>query len=287
MDGKFSKLNYILVTPCKNEEKNTDRLIFSIKSQSIKPLLWVIINDNSNDKTKELILQHKSDFIALLDLKSNKSGIGLHLARVIRLGFHTALKIARLKNIKFNFIGLLDADMIPERTYFEKLMHQMNMKEIGIASGIVYSKINNKFIKENHKPYLPRGGARLWNIKCFIDTEGFLVTYSPDSVSIISAKLKGWKTKQCNNIKVFQIRETSSKNGLWKGYKIEGKSCYFRDFHPLYIILKSISILMKKPGLAAPAFITGYAQGYLLNIGKLNNKHIRDYYRYKKIEELI
>ena len=96
-------MNYILVTPCKNEEENIEKLIFAVKSQTIKPSLWVIINDNSTDKTKELILQHKSDWIAFLDLKSNKSGVDLHYARIVRLGFHIALKYSRLKNILLIF----------------------------------------------------------------------------------------------------------------------------------------------------------------------------------------
>ncbi|MCK4736138.1 MAG: glycosyltransferase, partial [Methanophagales archaeon] len=48
---------YIVVTPCRNEEKNIPNLVQSITAQTIRPALWVIVDDGSTDKTGEIIAE--------------------------------------------------------------------------------------------------------------------------------------------------------------------------------------------------------------------------------------
>ena len=47
-------MKYIITTPTKNEEKNLPILIQLMEMQTIKPVLWVIV-DESEDKTVEII----------------------------------------------------------------------------------------------------------------------------------------------------------------------------------------------------------------------------------------
>lgn len=46
---------YIVVTPCRNEEKNIPNLVQSITAQTIRPVLWVIVDDGSTDRTSEIV----------------------------------------------------------------------------------------------------------------------------------------------------------------------------------------------------------------------------------------
>jgi len=48
---------YIVFTPCRNEEKNLPNLLQSITVQTIRPALWVIVDDGSTDKTGEIITE--------------------------------------------------------------------------------------------------------------------------------------------------------------------------------------------------------------------------------------
>jgi len=280
--------NYILVTPCKNEEENIDRLVQSVKNQSIKPKLWVIINDGSTDNTEKLIRKYRYKWIKLVNLKEHKREIGIHLAKVCKLALDSAIKLARRRKLTFSYIGLLDADMHIGKNYFANLIREMQKDNVGIGSGVIYSKNKvGNYKREYHKENLPRGGARLWNFQCYLETGGMRITYSPDSVSNAAAKIKGWKLRQYEQIIAYQVRETSSAEGIWKGYKIEGISSYYRDYHPLYIVAKSFLLIFKKPGLAGVAFFSGYINGYLSRIGKLRDSKIRKYYRYTKMKEIF
>ena len=47
--------NYVLVTPIKNEEANLPGLIDSIENQDLKPILWVIVDDSSDDSSPNIL----------------------------------------------------------------------------------------------------------------------------------------------------------------------------------------------------------------------------------------
>ena len=51
----FDDKKYLIVTPCKNEEKYIPKLITSVLKQDIKPKLWIFMNDGSTDNTLKLM----------------------------------------------------------------------------------------------------------------------------------------------------------------------------------------------------------------------------------------
>ncbi len=48
-------MNYLIVTPVKNEEKDLPGLVESMASQSILPLIWIIMDDGSTDKSPQIL----------------------------------------------------------------------------------------------------------------------------------------------------------------------------------------------------------------------------------------
>ena len=77
MAGKNGN-NYILVTPAKNEAKNLPSLIKAVFNQSIKPILWIIVNDGSTDKTLDWVssLMEKDERVKLINHEKTE-GIGV------------------------------------------------------------------------------------------------------------------------------------------------------------------------------------------------------------------
>ncbi len=271
--------DYILITPCKNEEKNIHRLVNSIKNQSIKPKLWVIVNDGSTDKTLQLLSKFKQRWIKVITLKPHKRDMGLHLSKVHRLGFKNATSIANKNKIRYSHIGLVDADIFLEKRYFEKLIKQIKKNNYGIVSGGIYSKIKGKYVYESQysNPNLPRGGARLWKKECFDETGGYIPAYSSDSVSNIKAKINCWKMAQLKQVKAYQIRPTDTAEGLWKGNVYRGKSAYFLHIPFYFVILKSIKKSIKESPSNAAAYLSGYLSSLIKKEQKLKDKDIKKY----------
>ncbi len=49
------KMNYILITSARNEEKFIEGTIQSVVAQTALPIRWVIVDDGSSDRTAEIV----------------------------------------------------------------------------------------------------------------------------------------------------------------------------------------------------------------------------------------
>jgi glycosyltransferase involved in cell wall biosynthesis len=309
--------NYALVTPCKNEEWNLPNLLKSVMAQTIKPLLWVIVDDGSTDKSGEILdqLNKKHDWIKVIHLKENKEYLGVHYSYVINEGFEYIKKYLNSHHIEWEYIGILDADNIPEPEYFEKIINEfVENPKLGIASGttceltenishILVDKSNKfditspefwvtypfslikKGIETPLRTDLPMGSARLWRKKCFIETGGrFENINGPDAISNIRAKIKGWDTIRFPEIKVIE-RSAMSAQGNWYGYKDRGRVNYVFNV-PIYVILlKALKYSARKPHYKGIAYLYGYFGSLISKKEQIKDEEIRKYYRSVHLKE--
>jgi glycosyltransferase involved in cell wall biosynthesis len=306
---------YILVTPCKNEGENLPNLVLAIKAQSIKPKLWVIVDDGSSDNTSSVIsaAQSTHEWIYSLNLPERPGYMGKHIAYVCNQGFNFAIEHCKRRNVHYDFIGLIDADNIPEKNYFEKLIKEFEKDPtLGIASGIsAYADVPSilKELREK-KPHLnvisnefwalfgsskvqiqkayydkPMGSARLWRSKCFHETGGgYQITHAPDAVSNVKAKMRGWETKRFNNAKVIERRITAVEGDLKGGMRL-GKIDYFLGRPPYYSLLRSAKFGINN----SPLYGIGYMYGILtsmINGEKIGDPEVLEYYKIIRIREL-
>ena len=281
---------YILVTPAKNEENNLPDVAGSVIKQTMKPKLWVIVDDGSTDGTPIIIknLESKYEWIRSIRLPQRARDITFHYAYVCKRGFDYTIGYCEENSIDYEFIGLLDADTVLEEKYFEKLINEFKKdRNLGIASGSVYYDINGKPQRDKSNENLPRGTGRLWIKDCFLDSERYLVEPAPDSISNVKAILYGWKIKQFKHIVAIQKRWTGSAEGLWKGYKIKGGVSYYVNKHPLLVLLNTIYFAAKKPYYTGIAFLYGYLISVFKRKEKIDDEEIRDYYWNTRLREVI
>ena len=307
---------YIVVTPCRNEEKNLPNLVQSITAQTIRPVLWVIVDDGSTDKTGEIIseAEKKYDWIKRICLKEHKEYMGTHLPYVCNKGFEFAKDYCKRNDILYEYIALVDADNILEGEYFEKLIEEFEKDEkLGIASGnSAYAdienllddlKIKNPYVTvmdsefwqiwdsnttqiENSRTDLPMGSARMWRKECFAEAGGYQPVPLPDSVSNAMAKCKGWRTRRFLDIRVIE-RQGLTKHGLWKGYKEKGESYFFLG-QPLYLtILKVLKYTVRRPYYIGMAYFYGYTKPFVLREERVEDDEIRYYYKHIRSKELM
>ena len=113
-----------VVMPAYNAEKYIGQAIESILNQTYSNFEFIIINDGSNDKTKEVILSYKDDRIIYLENERN-SGIVVTLNK-------------GLEKANGEYIARMDADDIAEPNRFEKQIKYLdkNIEIDVLGSGI-------------------------------------------------------------------------------------------------------------------------------------------------------
>ncbi|MGV8086569.1 MAG: glycosyltransferase family 2 protein, partial [Candidatus Woesearchaeota archaeon] len=154
------KNSYIIISPCKNEEKNITEVISSVLNQTIKPKLWVIVNDGSTDNSLKIIKKFakKNKWIKYISLDNNKRDLNFRYSFVCNTGFKYILDYCKEKKIEYNYISLLDTDIILDKKYFESLINLMKKdNKLGIVSGGIYTKYNNKLQYEYRNKDNPSG----------------------------------------------------------------------------------------------------------------------------------
>ena len=111
-------MKYYIVIPSYNEEALIPLTLQSLISQTVLPSKIVVVNDNSTDKTAEIVLEFAKEnpFITLV----NKTFENIHLPgsnvfQVFQKGFESL-------DENYDLIVKLDADLIFPSNYFETII---------------------------------------------------------------------------------------------------------------------------------------------------------------------
>jgi glycosyltransferase involved in cell wall biosynthesis len=273
------KKNYVLITPAHNEEENIERVIKSVVSQTIAPQKWIIVNDGSTDGTDEIIKQYEARHNFITSLRLERKDIETyygHRTRIVLTGYE------KIKNPEFDFLGVLDADISLEPTYYECILAEFDRNpRLGIASGIYVDKVKGqirKVVKDPDEISTP-GALQVFRRECYEAIGGYIpLKYGgDDSLAEIMARMDGWETKHFPKYQAVQHRITGTSEGthlLVAKYR-EGLAEYILGTHPLFALAKSFRrVFLEKPFLlASTARLSGFLSGYYL-VGK--NREVPD-----------
>ncbi|MEO0124617.1 MAG: glycosyltransferase [candidate division WOR-3 bacterium] len=270
---------YVLITPLKNEIKFLPELLRCVVNQTIQPVLWIFVDDGSTDGSYELLQEwaKKVFWIKIIRLEGKKKReIGFHYSKVVAEGFEYFRKIW---HNSFDYIGILDADIVLPNDYFERLIKKFEEdKHLGIASGIVVCKIGKKTIWEKEPLEWPCGAARLWTKECFEKT-GWRLTRAPDSVSTVRAMCLGYKTRNFQDLKITHLRPTWSGGGFWYGFIDIGKSRYYLGYDPIFIFFASFKYSFDYPHIGSVPFLIGYFGDLIRYKKRIDDKIVINFFK--------
>lgn len=232
--------NYVVITPAHNEEPFIERTITSVIDQTVRPLKWVIVNDASTDRTREIVERYTTEhtFIQLLNLER---AAGRHFGNKVR-AFNQGL--AEVRDLKFDYIGNLDADISFEPAYFESILREFaNDWKLGIAGGIVYTKVGDKFITYDKTLDSVGGAVQLFRRRCFQDIGGYpsLPYGGIDTAAEVTARMKGWTVRKFPSLRVLEHRRTgSAQRGLLRAKVREGQRMYSMGYGSTFYFLRCV-----------------------------------------------
>lgn len=274
---------YILVTAVKNEEENLYNLIKSVAEQMIKPVLWVIADDGSTDKTPEIIKEAKAKYEWIQSIRLNSEvkirDIGLHLTSVMMKVTEFAIGYCERNEIKYSCVGNIDGDVIIEPKFFEKLIIEFEKDDkLGIAgSGTQYIE-GDEIIQPEGGAEEPSGGDMLIRRECFEDGGGIQLSCCWDSVLKAKARLRGWNVKRFEYVKATETRVPGSEN-YWERGIHSGESAYYLNINPMHAWFKGIKFLCKKsPHYFAIAYFVGYLNSLIKRKEQIDDNEIKEYF---------
>jgi len=123
-------LNYVLITPARNEADFIELTIKSVLAQTVRPLRWVIVNDGSTDATADIVSNYTGvhSWIEMIQMPERRERHFGGKAHAVAAGRQ------RVAGLEFDVIGNLDADVSFEPDYFEFLLGRFaENPKLGVA----------------------------------------------------------------------------------------------------------------------------------------------------------
>ena len=126
-----------IFTPTYNREKTLPKLFTSLKNQSSKNFEWIVIDDESTDKTEDLL----NSFI------NENCDFDIHYEKQNHGGKHRAINRA-VKLAKYDWFFIVDSDDYLSDDAVEKLenwiLENKNNEKVGIISGSRFDIVQKK-----------------------------------------------------------------------------------------------------------------------------------------------
>jgi glycosyltransferase involved in cell wall biosynthesis len=277
--------NYVLITSARDEEQYIENTIKSVIAQTVLPLKWIIVNDRSVDGTEEIITKYikNFEFITLI----NNTGDNLRnfgsKAKAIQTAFNT------IKNLNFNYIGNLDADITLIPNYYEKMINIFeNNSKLGIAGGELWDFEKGQFKKRKYNLDSVSGTIQFFRRDCYEQIGGYLpLPYGGiDAAAEVFARMYGWEVKTFRNIEVYHHRPTGSIHR--KVFFRKGLLEYSHGHHPLFEISKCIFYLFKPPYIIGSIQrLYGYYWGFFNNIETVLPEEVVKFQRKEQLKRIF
>jgi glycosyltransferase involved in cell wall biosynthesis len=260
-EGRGKKLaRYVIVSPVKDEERYVELTLRSVTAQSLKPTLWVIVDDGSSDGTAAIVRRYLAvhPFIRLVSNPgAGTRQTGSAVIRAFNFGYES------LGPADYDLIVKLDCDLSFGSDYFEELIERFNGDpHLGIASGIYLEQAHTGEWKPVTMPaYHAAGACKMIRRQCFEEIGGFIVAPGWDTVDEIRAMTRGWKTMHFQDLHMKHHKREGSGIGVIKTSVMHGEIYYLTGGSRLFFLLKVFHRIRAKPhGAAALALLRGYCK---------------------------
>lgn len=279
---------YVLVTAARNEDAFIEKTIKSVIAQTVRPMKWAIVSDGSTDRTEEIVNDYSKYYCFMHLIVTEGEGSRNFSSKVNAI--HKGLD--SLVHLDYCFIGILDADIVLEKNYFEVMLERFDLNEkLGLAGGWTYDPINGQFQETpGNRKRSVAGGTSIFRRECFEGIGGYLpiATGGEDHLAEIMARMHEWKTETFLDQKVFHLRAHSIEgtNLLGARYRL-GLQDYFLGYHPFYEILKSLSRIPLRPYLIGSiCSLWGYFHGALSRKPIIVPTDVAEYLRSEQIDRI-
>ncbi len=279
--------SYVLVTPARNEAQFIESTIQSVLTQTTLPLRWVIVSDGSTDGTDEIVKKYSSQYkwIRLLRMPERKERNFAGKAHAFNAGH------AEVEDLPYAAIASLDADITFERDYFsfllEKLSTDPKLGLVGTAlRELSEESYNYRYVSIEHVS----GACQLFRRECFEAIGGYIPVKggSIDHIAVVTARMKGWKTRTFIDKTCVHHREMGTAQcGPIRAKFRYGAKDYAIGNHPVWELFRSVYQMTKKPFvLRGMALGVGYIWAAVRRVDRPVSKEFIAFNRREQLHRL-
>ena len=279
---------YVLITAVRNEEKTIEVTLQSVIDQTRPPAEWVIVSDESSDRTDEIVSQYsvKYEFIQFLRLTKRPSR---NFASVV---FALEAGCGALKTKDYEFLGVLDGDVRLPRDYYDQILARFAADpRLGLAGGLVLDNVDG--IPMRHRQHLREvaGAVQFFRRQCFESLGGLVAIPEGgwDAITCVRARMNGFKTATFPELVVDHLKPRNIAEGnLFRRHWQFGIRDYALGSHPLFELAKCCARTVDSPLLiGAVARLFGYSVSAMTWRKRFLSEEVVNYMRREQLARLV
>lgn len=267
--------NYLIISPCRNEEQYMRQTLDSVVNQTVKPKKWIIVDDGSTDATPEILNEYaqKHDFIQIVKRKNRgHRSVGPGVIEAFYEGYNNI-------NIDdYDYICKLDLDLDLPLAYFQILIEKMEKEpRLGTYSGkpyFIHDK-TKKLVAEVCGDESSVGMTKFYRVQCFKQIGGFVKQVMWDGIDSHRCRLLGWisASEDDPRIRFTHLRPMgSSQKSIITGRVRHGFGQYFMGTSFIYMFASVVFRLNKKPYvMGSLATLWGYIKSAFTRVERLDD----------------
>jgi glycosyltransferase involved in cell wall biosynthesis len=205
-------MKFTVIVPAYNEEKNIGFCLKSLVEQTLKPQQTIVVDDGSTDGTLDVVKKYDDSFHIIRRPKHDRGDFNRY-PFVLRDG-------CKYVNDDFKYLGILDADTVLEKFYYEKIIGFLEAHpRAGIAGGeLLHQPYTGKIL--GSIPYV-YGCNRVYTRECWLKINGGkLMKPVPayDTYHNLYARMLGFQPTRVNSAISYCLRPSRATPPFWKGY---------------------------------------------------------------------
>ncbi len=275
--------SYVLITPCRDEAEYARRCLDSVVGQTLRPALWVIVDDGSSDATPEILAEYarEHDWIQVVRREDRgKRAVGPGVIDAFYAGYAT------IDPKDFRYLCKFDLDLDLGERYFEVLVERMEAEpRLGTCSGKAYFEDakTGRLISEQCGDEMSVGMTKFYRRECFEDIGGFVREVMWDGIDCHRCRMEGWIACSWDEpeLRFVHLRPMgSSQKSIWTGRKRHGFGQYFMGTGWVYMTASAVFRMRVPPyvfgGLAS---WWGYAKSALQRLPRYEDAEFRKFLR--------
>ena len=286
-DGNNKEMpRYVIITPVRDEEEHIQSTIESVRQQTVRPSVWMIVDDGSTDRTAEIADRAAVELpwvrvIHRTNRGFRKSGGGVMEA------FYEGYNA--LPSLDWEFLVKLDGDLSFAPDYFESCFARFQKDpELGIGGGDIHHDIDGKRKVEVNPRFHVRGATKIYRRACWDAIGGLWPASGWDTIDEVKANMLGWKTYSFADLNLLHHRLTGSEEGLVRDRVKHGMACYISGYHPLFVAASCLRRIAQKPYvLGSAAIVYGFLKGHLTHPLRFDDRSYITYIRGQQLRRLF
>lgn len=257
------------------------RTLDSMVAQTLRPTLWIVVDDGSTDATPDILAEYTAahDWIRVVpkpDRGHRAVGPGVVEA------FYAGLETISLDD--YAYVSKLDLDLDLPPRYFEILIERMqDDPRIGTCSGKPYIRRGGELVSERKSDEMSVGMTKLWRTRCFKAIGGLVREVMWDAIDCHKARQLGWKAISWDepDLRFEHLRPMgSSQTSIYTGKRRHGFGQYFMGTDPLYFTATAVYRAMEPPYvLGGLAMMQGFFGAWLRRERQLDDPDLRAFIR--------